>query len=94
MFNEMWQGNFQDDEEYREKFIELTRKLTDVASDFCVNALQAFSRVKGVPLNPLQIEQTIDFEIQGFLHQIQIPELLDVVRKHARLKFKGLDPFK
>jgi hypothetical protein len=58
-----WQGGF-DDPDYHAKFMELTTKMADVMSDFCVNALNTFSKNKGFPLYPEQIDRVIDFEIQ------------------------------
>ena len=89
----MWQGDFAEDEKYKKKFMELTKNMANIMSDFCLNALTSFSRVKGAPLNPLQIDQTIDFEIQSVIQQFNDPEILEIVRKMSRINFDEKAPF-
>jgi hypothetical protein len=88
-----WKGDFEDPE-YKTNFIKLTKKMADVMSDFCVNALNVFSKQKGAPLYPLQIDQVIDFEIQSIIQQFEDPEMLEMVRKTSKLKFEGINPFR
>jgi len=66
------------------EFTDLTDKLVDVMVEFALLTLRTISRKKkGAPLSIDQIEETVNFDLQFRMQQIQDPELLDIVRERA-----------
>jgi len=74
-------------EEGKEEFIELTVKLNDLIVDFCMRALKVAEASKGEPLNPVQVEQMISYEIGAVLNQVSDPQFMDLVIRKAQLKY-------
>ncbi len=68
-------------------FTDLTNKLIDDMVDFTLLTLRSIRDKKGVPLNMTQIEETVNFDLQFRIQQIQDPELLDIVRERAIYTF-------
>ena len=69
------------------EFTDLTNNLIETMVDFILLTLRNVTKKKGTPLNMTQIEETVNFDLQFRLQQIQDPELLDVVRERAIYKF-------
>lgn len=69
------------------QFINLTERLIDVMTEFCLLTLQVLSERKNGQLDVKQIDEIISFDLQFRLQQIQNPELLDIVREKARSKY-------
>ena len=65
------------------EFTDLTSRLIDLMGEFALLTLRTISNRKGAPLNRTQIEETVDFDLQFRIQQIQDPELLDVVRERV-----------
>jgi hypothetical protein len=65
------------------EFTDLTSRLIDLMGEFALLTLRTISNRKGAPLNRTQIEETVDFDLQFRIQQIQDPELLDIVRKRV-----------
>jgi len=65
------------------EFTDLTDTLVDVMVEFTLLTLRTISKKKGAPLNIAQIEETVNFDLQFRMQQIQDPELLDIVRERA-----------
>ena len=63
------------------EFTDLTNRLIDLMVEFTLLTLRIVSKKKEVPLNISQIEETVNFDLQFRIQQIQDPELLDVVRE-------------
>lgn len=74
-------------EEGKEEFIELTIKLNDLIVDFCMRALKSAETSKGEPLNPIQVEQMISYEIGAVLEQISDPHFMNLIIEKAKLKY-------
>ena len=70
-----------------DEFTDLTDNLIENMVDFTLLTLRSIRDKKGAPLNMTQIEETVNFDLQFRLHQIQDPELLDIVRERAIYKF-------
>ena len=66
-----------------EEFTDLTDRLVDVMVEFNLLTLRTISKKKGAPLSMAQIEETVNFDLQFRMQQIQDPELLDIVRERA-----------
>ena len=66
-----------------EEFTDLTDRLVDVMVEFVLLTLRTISKKKGAPLSIAQIEETVNFDLQFRMQQIQDPELLDIVRERA-----------
>ena len=64
-------------------FEDLTSKLINLMAEFALLTLRTISNRKGAPLNRTQIEETVDFDLQFRIQQIQDPELLDIVRERV-----------
>ncbi len=69
------------------EFTDLTNKLIENMVDFTLLTLRSIRDKKGAPLNITQIEETVNFDLQFRIQQIQDPELLDIVRERAIYKF-------
>ena len=65
----------------------MTNNLIENMVDFTLLTLRSITKKKGPPLNMTQIEETVNFDIQFRIQQIQNPELLDIVRERAIYKF-------
>lgn len=72
----------------QKKFSELTNSLIDVMVEFSLLTLQTIQKKKGSPLTTTQIEDTINFDLQFRLLQINDPDLLDLIREKANLEFR------
>jgi hypothetical protein len=70
-----------------DEFTDLTNNLIENMVDFTLLTLRSIRDKKGTPLNMTQIEETVNFDLQFRLQQIQDPELLDIVRERAIYKF-------
>ena len=70
-----------------EEFTDVTNKLIENMVDFALLTLRSIRDKKGAPLNMTQIEETVNFDLQFRIQQIQDPELLDIVRERAIYKF-------
>ena len=70
-----------------DEFTDLTDNLIENMVDFTLLTLRSIRDKKGAPLNMTQIEETVNFDLQFRLQQIQDPELLDIVRERAIYKF-------
>ena len=55
--------------------------------EFSLLTLRTVQNKKQSTLTPKQIEETIDFDLQFRLQQINDPELLDIVREKAMTEF-------
>jgi hypothetical protein len=71
----------------RKQFTALTKRLIDIMVDFSLLTLRTVQHKKHSALTPNQIEETIDFDLQFRLQQINDPELLDIVREKATTEF-------
>lgn len=69
------------------EFTDLTSRLIDLMVEFTLLTLRTVGKKKRAPLNITQIEETVNFDLQFRIQQIQDPELLDVVRERAILRF-------
>ena len=69
------------------EFTDLTNNLIENMVDFTLLTLRSVTIKKGAPLNMTQIEETVNFDLQFRIQQIQDPELLDVVRERVIYKF-------
>jgi len=69
------------------EFTDLTNNLIENMVEFTLLTLRSITKKKGTPLNMTQIEETVNFDLQFRIQQIQEPELLDVVRERAIHKF-------
>lgn len=67
----------------RDEFTELTKRLIDIMVEFTLLTLHTVQAKKQAPLSPKQIEETINFDLQFRIQQINDPELLDIVRERA-----------
>jgi len=65
------------------EFTDLTSRLIDIMGEFALLTLRTISNKKGAPLNITQIEETVDFDLQFRIQQIQDPEILDIVRERV-----------
>ena len=65
------------------EFTDLTNRLIDLMVEFTLLTLRTVSKKKEAPLNTSQIEETVNFDLQFRIQQIQDPELLDVVRERV-----------
>ena len=72
----------------QKKFLELTKNLIDVMVEFSLLTLRTIQKKKGSPLTMTQIEDTIYFDLQFRLLQINDPEFLDLIRERANLEFR------
>ncbi len=70
-----------------EEFTDLTNNLIEKMVDLTILTLRSIRDKKGAPLNMTQIEETVNFDLQFRIQQIQDPELLDIVRERAIYKF-------
>ena len=70
-----------------EEFTDLSNKLIESMVDLTLLTLRSIRDKKGAPLNMTQIEETVNFDLQFRMQQIQDPELLDIVREQAIYKF-------
>lgn len=71
----------------RNEFTALTKRLIDIMVDFSLLTLRTVQNKKQTTLAPKQIEETIDFDLQFRLQQINDPELLEIVRERAMTEF-------
>ena len=71
----------------RKEFTALTKRLIDVMVEFSLLTLRTVQNKKQSTLTPKQIEETIDFDLQFRMQQINDPELLDIVREKAMTEF-------
>ena len=69
------------------EFTDLTNNLIENMVDFILLTLRNVAKKKGTPLNMTQIEETVNFDLQFRIQQIQDPELLDIVRGRSIYKF-------
>jgi hypothetical protein len=69
------------------EFTDLTNNLIETMVEFTLLTLRSVTKKKGAPLNMTQIEETVNFDLQFRIQQIQDPELLDIVRERAIYKF-------
>jgi len=69
------------------EFTDLTNNLIENMVGFTLLTLRSVTKKKGVPLNMTQIEETVNFDLQFRIQQIQDPELLDIVRERVIYKF-------
>ena len=65
------------------EFTDLTDRLVDVMVEFTLLTLRNIRKRKGAPLSIGQIEETVNFDLQFRMQQIQDPELLEMVRERA-----------
>ena len=65
------------------EFTDLTNTLIDIMVEFTLLTLRTITKKKGAPLSINQIEETVNFDLQFRMQQIQDPELLDIVRERA-----------
>ena len=65
------------------EFTDLTSRLIDLMGEFALLTLRTISNRKGALLNKTQIEETVDFDLQFRIQQIQDPEILDIVRERV-----------
>jgi Na+-translocating ferredoxin:NAD+ oxidoreductase RnfG subunit len=70
-----------------EEFTDLTNRLIELMVEFTLLTLRTVSDKKETPLNGAQIEETVNFDLQFRIQQIQDPELLDIVRERAISEF-------
>ena len=70
-----------------EEFTDLSNKLIESMVDLALLTLRSIRDKKGAPLNMTQIEETVNFDLQFRMQQIQDPELLDIVREQAIYRF-------
>jgi hypothetical protein len=71
----------------RNEFTALTKRLIGIMVDFSLLTLRTVQNKKQTTLAPKQIEETIDFDLQFRLQQINDPELLEIVRERAMTEF-------
>jgi len=69
------------------EFTALTNRLIDLMAEFTLLTLRTVRSKKETPLNGTQIEDTVNFDLQFRIQQIQDPELLDIVRERALSEF-------
>ena len=69
------------------EFTALTNRLIDLMVEFTLLTLRTVRSKKETPLNGTQIEDTVNFDLQFRIQQIQDPELLDIVRERALSEF-------
>ena len=65
------------------EFTDLTNRLIDLMVEFTLLTLRTVSKKMEAPLNTSQIEETVNFDLQFRIQQIQDPELLDIVRERV-----------
>ena len=51
--------------------------------EFTLLTLRTIGKKKETPLNTSQIEETVNFDLQFRIQQIQDPKLLDIVRERV-----------
>lgn len=65
------------------EFTDLTDRLVEVMVEFALLTLRTISKKKGARLSVAEIEETVNFDLQFRMQQVQDPELLDIVRGRA-----------
>jgi hypothetical protein len=70
------------------EFTDLTDRLVDLMVEFTLLTLRTVGKKKETPLNISQIEETVNFDLQFRIQQIQDPELLDIVRERVISEYK------
>ena len=65
------------------EFTDLTSRLIDLMVEFTLLTLRTVGKKMEAPLNTSQIEETVNFDLQFRIQQIQDPELLDIVRERV-----------
>lgn len=74
--------------EGKDEFIDLEMQLHTLVVKFCLRALKTFQKGKSEPLNPVQINQIVEHEIEYVLKDISGPEFMDVTIKRTKLEWK------
>ncbi|MCK5604665.1 hypothetical protein KAR91_22440 [Candidatus Pacearchaeota archaeon] len=69
------------------EFTALTNRLIGLMVEFTLLTLRTVRNKKEASLNGTQIEDTVNFDLQFRIQQIQDPELLDIVRDRAISEF-------
>lgn len=76
--------------EAKDEFIELQMQLHYLLVKICLRALKTFQQGKSEPLNPLQIRQIVEHELDNLVEDISKPSFMDVTLKRTMLEWKKL----
>jgi hypothetical protein len=76
--------------EAKEEFIELQMQLHHLLVKICLRALKTFQQGKSEPLNPLQIRQIVEHELDNIVEDISKPNFMDVTLKRTILEWEKL----
>jgi hypothetical protein len=76
--------------EAKEEFIELQIELHHMLVKICLRALKTFQQGKKEPLNPLQIRQIVEHELDNIVEDISKPSFMDVTLKRTILEWEKL----
>ena len=74
--------------EGKDEFIDLEMQLHTLVVKFCLRALKTFQKGKSEPLNPVQINQIVEHEIEYVLKDISEPEFMDLTIKRTKLEWE------
>jgi len=72
-------------EERREEFIELTKKLHSLCVDFCLRAAEIFEVGHGSALNVIQTQQIVIFELEAIKKQISDLHFVELVSRKVEV---------
>ncbi|MFP3951702.1 MAG: hypothetical protein ACLFVP_06165 [Candidatus Bathyarchaeia archaeon] len=71
----------------RHEYVGLTMKLIGVLVELCLLTLELLRKKKGSPLSVREIEDVVNFDLQFRIQQIHDPELMEIIREKAIMKF-------
>ena len=87
-----WNNNQLDEamKEAKDEFIELQMQLYYLAVKISLRALKTFQQGKSEPLNPIQIRQIVEHELDALVEDISKPSFMDVTLKKTILEWEKL----
>ena len=77
--------------EIKHEFVELQIQLHYLAVKICLWALKTFQQGKSEPLNPVQIRQIVEHELDMILEDVSKPRFMDATLERAMLEWKKLE---
>ena len=77
--------------EIKHEFVELQIQLHYLAVKICLWALKTFQHGQSEPLNPLQIRQVVEHELDMILEDVSKPRFMDATLERAMLEWKKLE---
>lgn len=87
-----WNTNNLDEamKEAKEEFVELQTQLHHLLVKICLRALKTFQQGKSEPLNPLQIRQIVEHELENIVEDTSKPSFFDVTLNRTLLEWEKL----